>query len=90
MKPFDLNEAIAGKRIITKSHLKAVFVGYDETEEDFPVVAKIYHAPGFATDYFFTKDGRYSIFDNFTNFDLMMADERDKEIDFEKKKGDEK
>lgn len=87
MKPFDLKEAIAGKRIITRGGFRATFVGCAEEFGDILVIAKIYHAPMLETAYFFTKDGMYNFYDDFTILDLMMAEEGDKEIDFEKMKG---
>lgn len=91
MKPFDLKEAFDGKKIITRGGFRATFIGCDNyLEDDFPVVAKICHAPGFETVYFFTKDGLYNYSEKFSRLDLMMAEENDKEVEFEKKKGQEK
>ena len=75
MRPFDLEAAKQGAKVITREGLPVRIFCYDLKEGVYTILAAIDY--GDEEDHHtFTKDGKLSVFSDDTNLDLFMAPEK--------------
>lgn len=77
MKPFNLEEAKAGKPVCTRDGKFARIICFDvkTITDKYPILVLI-SVNGDESCFSYTKDGKYASNDHETNYDLMMASEK--------------
>lgn len=75
MKPFNLEEAKAGKPICTRDGRKARLLAWDIKDKVYPLCAALFHNWGEETVQSFMSDGRYSDSQKKHYLDLFMYEE---------------
>lgn len=78
MKPFNLEEAKAGKPVRTRSGNRANILIYDSEDVRYPIVALVYFDDGTTCPHAYSKDGLWDIGNEDEN-DLFMIDEKEEE-----------
>lgn len=73
MKPFNIEEAKAGKPVCTRNGKKARIICFDKKGNEFPLIALICTSETEEEYYSFTKEGRFYSDDSKSSFDLFMA-----------------
>jgi hypothetical protein len=73
LKLFDLELALAGDPVVTRSGYPVRIICSDRKNDNYPIIALVYtHEQEYFQDY--TVSGKYDIRDNFTSgYDLFMA-----------------
>ncbi len=78
MKPFNLEEAKAGKPVCIRTGDKARILAFDIENEDYPIVAAVSRMDGKEDVLSYTINGRYGTGAENSIFDLMMVGEKKK------------
>ena len=73
MKPFNLEEAKAGKPVCTRDDRAARIICFDAANMDFPIVALVMDESDEESPETYTVDGCYSISSGDRDYDLFMA-----------------
>ena len=68
MKPFDLEKAKAGAKLVTRDGREVTHFTYNVNNRSYPCAAKIY-----GLEFSFTKEGKYAG-ENLSQLDLFLAD----------------
>jgi len=81
-KPFNLNEAINGSTIETRSGKKVKdCYFFDKTNSKYPLIVVV-EEDGFDDIKHYSKDGRYWSHESPSDYDLVMVDEYESGIDY--------
>lgn len=71
MKPFNLEEAKAGKPVCTRDGKPVRIICFDRNEKTYPIIALVDKGP-FEVVYTYTNEGKYN-FEGFSDFDLLIV-----------------
>lgn len=75
MKPFDLEEAKAGKPVCTRDGRKVEIISFEHPIKDYPILAKIFFGKDDCEEFTFTESGTFFVAGKESEADLMMAED---------------
>lgn len=81
MKPFNLEEAKAGKPVCTRDGRRVEIISFENPSDNYPILAKVFFGRDDYEEFTFTESGTFFVADKESEADLMMVeDETEMEI----------
>lgn len=75
MKPFDLEEAKAGKPVCTRDGKKVEIISFEHPIKGYPILAKVFFGKDDYEEFTFTESGTFFVAGKESEADLMMAED---------------
>lgn len=75
MKPFDLEEAKAGKPVCTRDGRRVEIISFENPNNNYPILAKVFFGKDDYEEFTFTESGTFFVADKESEADLMMAED---------------
>lgn len=75
MKPFDLEEAKAGKPVCTRDGRKVEIISFEHPIKGYPILAKVSFGKDDYEEFTFTESGTFFVASKESEADLMMAED---------------
>lgn len=76
MKPFNLEEAKAGKPIYTRDGRRVEIISFENpSNNNYPILAKVFFGKDDYEEFTFTESGTFFVADKESEADLMMTEE---------------
>lgn len=75
MKPFDLEEAKAGKPVCTRAGRKVEIISFEHPIKGYPILAKVFFGKDDYEKFTFTESGTFFVAGKESEADLMMAED---------------
>lgn len=75
MKPFDLEEAKAGKPVCTRDGRKVEIISFEHPIKGYPILAKVFFGKDDCEEFTFTESGTFFVAGKESEADLMMAED---------------
>ncbi len=75
MKPFDLEEAKAGKPVCTRDGRKVEIISFEHPIKGYPILAKVFFCKDDYEEFTFTESGTFFVADKESEADLMMTED---------------
>lgn len=75
MKPFNLEEAKAGKPVCTRSGRRVEIISCDNPNNVYPILAKVFFDKNDYEEFTFTEIGTFFVSDKESEADLMMVED---------------
>lgn len=75
MKPFDLEEAKAGKPVCTRDGRKVEIISFEYPIKGYPILAKVFFGKDDYEKFTFTESGTFFVADKESEADLMMVED---------------
>lgn len=75
MKPFDLEEAKAGKPVCTRDGRKVEIISFEHPIKGYPILAKVFFGKDDYEEFTFTESGTFFVADKESEADLMMTED---------------
>lgn len=75
MKPFDLEEAKAGKPVCTRDGRKVEIISFEHPIKGYPILAKVFFGKDDYEEFTFTESGTFFVAGKESEADLMMAED---------------
>lgn len=75
MKPFDLEEAKAGKPVCTRDGKKVEIISFEHPIKGYPILAKVFFGKDDYEEFIFTESGTFFVAGKESEADLMMAED---------------
>ena len=74
MKPFDLEEAKAGKPVCTRDGRKVEIISFEHPIKGYPILARVFFDKDDYEEFTFTESGTFFVADKESEADLMMTE----------------
>lgn len=74
MKPFDLEEAKAGKPVCTRDGRKVEIISFEHPIKGYPILTKVFFGKDDYEEFTFTESGTFFVAGKESEADLMMAE----------------
>lgn len=74
MKPFNLEEAKAGKPVCTRDGRRVEIISFEYPTKGFPILARVFFDKDDYEEFTFTESGTFFVADKESEADLMMAE----------------
>lgn len=75
MKPFDLEEAKAGKPVCTRDGRKVEIISFEHPIKGYPILAKVFFGKDDYEEFTFIESGTFFVAGKESEADLMMAED---------------
>lgn len=75
MKPFDLEEAKAGKPVCTRDGRKVEIISFEHPIKGYPILAKVFFGKDDYEEFTFAESGTFFVAGKESEADLMMAED---------------
>lgn len=75
MKPFDLEEAKAGKPVCTRDGRKVEIISFEHPIKGYPILAKVFFGKDDYEEFTFTESGTFFVAGKESEAGLMMAED---------------
>lgn len=75
MKPFDLEEAKAGKPVCTRDGRKVEIISFEHPIKGYPILAKVFFGKDDYEEFTFTESGTFFVAGKESEADLIMAED---------------
>ena len=75
MKPFNLEEAKAGKPVCTRDGRKVEIISFERPIKSYPILAKVFFGKDDYEEFTFTESGTFFVAGKESEADLMMAED---------------
>lgn len=75
MKPFDLEEAKAGKPVCTRDGRKVEIISFEHPIKGYPILAKVFFGKDDYEEFTFTESETFFVAGKESEADLMMAED---------------
>lgn len=75
MKPFNLEEAKAGKPVCTRDGRKVEIISFEHPIKGYPILAKVFFGKDDYEEFTFTESGTFFVAGKESEADLMMAED---------------
>lgn len=75
MKPFDLEEAKAGKPVCTRDGRKVEIISFEHPIKGYPILAKVFFGKDDYEEFTLTESGTFFVAGKESEADLMMAED---------------
>lgn len=75
MKPFDLEEAKAGKPVCTRDGRKVEIISFEHPIKGYPILAKVFFGKDDYEEFTFTESGTFFVAGKESEADLMMVED---------------
>lgn len=75
MKPFNLEEAKAGKPVCTRDGRRVEIISFENPSDNYPILAKVFFGRDDYEEFTFTESGTFFVADKESEADLMMAED---------------
>lgn len=75
MKPFNLEEAKAGKPVCTRDGRKVEIISFEHPIKGYPILAKVFFGKDDYEEFTFTESGTFFVAGKENEADLMMAED---------------
>ena len=75
MKPFNLEEAKAGKPVCTRDGRRVEILSFENPNANYPILAKVFFGKDDYEEFTFTESGTFFVADKESGVDLMMVED---------------
>jgi hypothetical protein len=75
MKPFNLEEAKAGKPVCTRGGRRVEIISFENPGNNYPILAKVFFSKNDYEKFTFTESGTFFVADKESEADLMMVED---------------
>lgn len=75
MKPFNLEEAKAGKPVCTRDGRRVEIISFEHPIKGYPILAKVFFGRDDYEEFAFTESGTFFVADKESEADLMMTED---------------
>lgn len=75
MKPFNLEEAKAGKPVCTRDGRRVEIVSFENPNNSYPILAKVFFGKDDYEEFTFTESGTFFVAGKESEADLMMTED---------------
>lgn len=75
MKPFNLEEAKAGKPVCTRDGRRVEIISFENPNSAYPILAKVFFCKDDYEEFTFTESGTFFVTDKESEADLMMTED---------------
>lgn len=75
MKPFNLEEAKAGKPVCTRDGRRVEIISFENPSDNYPILTKVFFGRDDYEEFAFTESGTFFVADKESKADLMMTED---------------